>query len=204
MSEYVSNSTVQQIAQRIGAAKKIVLTAHVKPDGDALGAVLALQRGLTARGQNAEIWLMGPLEPNLRTLAAHTPLHFVEDRSPPDDCDLVIVADTGAWSQLRPLEPWIKARFDDVIVVDHHVRGDDVGAMRLEELRPAVFGVGVGLGAAFFGGRVMEAVLFGVQPRDPLIFGATGVLLLVVALAATVLPAYRASQVDPVEALRAD
>ena len=132
MSEYASNSTVQQIAQRIRAATKIVLTAHTKPDGDALGAVLALQRGLTGIGQNAEIWLMGPLEANLQTVAAQTPLHFVdEDKSPPDDCDLVIVADTGAWSQLGPIEPWLRARFDDVIVVDHHVHGDDVGAMRL-------------------------------------------------------------------------
>ena len=65
-------------------------------------------------------------------------------------------------------------------------------------------GLGVGLGAAFYGGRVMETVLFGVQPRDPVIFGATGVLLVLVALVATILPAYRASHVDPAEALRAD
>ncbi len=50
----------------------------------------------------------------------------------------------------------------------------------------------------------METVLFGVQPRDPVIFGATGVLLVLVALVATILPAYRASHVDPAEALRAD
>lgn len=138
MNEYASNSTIQQIAQRIRAAAKIVLTAHTKPDGDALGAVLALQRGLAGIGQNAEIWLMGPLEPNLQTVAAQTPLHFVEkDTSPPDDCDLVIVADTGAWSQLEPLEPWLKARFDETIVVDHHVRGDDVGATRLIDSQAA-------------------------------------------------------------------
>ncbi len=71
-------------------------------------------------------------------------------------------------------------------------------------MRPALVGLGVGLAAAFYGGRVMETLLFGVQVRDPLIFGATGVLLVVVALAATVLPAYRASHVDPVVALRAD
>ncbi len=81
------------------------------------------------------------------------------------------------------------------------------GIMRLvvgQGMRPAIVGLGVGLGAAFYGGRVMETLLFGVQPRDPLIFGATGALLVVVALAATTLPAYRASQVDPVRALRAD
>lgn len=131
MSEYVSNTTVQHIAQRIRAAKKIVLTTHMKPDGDALGAVLALERGLKTIGQCAEIWLMGPLETSLGALAAQTPLQFIENAAPGDDCDLVIVADTGAWSQLGPIEAWLRARYADVIVVDHHVRGDDVGALRL-------------------------------------------------------------------------
>ncbi len=71
-------------------------------------------------------------------------------------------------------------------------------------MRPAILGLGVGLGAAYYGGRVMETLIFGVQPRDPLIFAATGVLLVVVTLVATALPAYRASHVDPVTALRAD
>ena len=81
------------------------------------------------------------------------------------------------------------------------------GIVRLvlgQGMRPALVGLAFGLGAAFFGGRVMEAVLFGVEPRDPLIFGATGVLLFVVALAATIVPAYRASRVDPVTALRTE
>jgi putative ABC transport system permease protein len=81
------------------------------------------------------------------------------------------------------------------------------GIVRLvlgQGMRPALIGLGVGLTVAFFGGRVMEAVLFGVQPRDPVIFGLTGILLTLVALAATFVPAYRASQVDPVTALRAE
>ena len=81
------------------------------------------------------------------------------------------------------------------------------GIIRLvvgQGMRPAIVGLGVGLTAAYYGGRVMEAILFGVQPRDPLIFGVTAVLLVVVALVATALPAYRASRVDPVRALRAD
>ncbi len=81
------------------------------------------------------------------------------------------------------------------------------GIVRLvagQGMRPAIVGLGVGLLAAFYGGRVMEAILFGVQPRDPLIFGATGALLVVVAVMATIVPAYRAAHVDPVRALRAD
>ena len=80
------------------------------------------------------------------------------------------------------------------------------GIVRLvvgQGMRPALLGLAVGLGAALAGGRVMEALLFGVQPRDPVILGGTALLLTLVTLVAAILPAYRASRVDPVEALRA-
>ncbi len=79
-----------------------------------------------------------------------------------------------------------------------------IGLVLGQGMRPAVLGLFAGLGAALLGGRVMEALLFGVQPRSPLIFGATGLLLILVTLAAATLPAYRASRVDPVIALRSE
>ena len=69
-------------------------------------------------------------------------------------------------------------------------------------LAPAATGLVLGLTAAFFAGHVMEAVLFGVQPRDPWIFGSTSLFLFVVAAVATFAPAQRASRIDPVRALR--
>jgi ABC-type antimicrobial peptide transport system permease subunit len=82
---------------------------------------------------------------------------------------------------------------------------EQTGVLKLvlvQGMLPAMAGLAVGLVAAFFGGRVMSAILFGVEPRDPTIFGATALVLLVVALVATLLPARRASRVDPVVALR--
>ncbi|MDQ3211199.1 MAG: permease, partial [Acidobacteriota bacterium] len=68
----------------------------------------------------------------------------------------------------------------------------------------AVGGAGVilGLAAAAVLTRVMAGLLFGVAPRDPLTFFAGGSLLLVVAVAATYIPARRATRVEPVAALR--
>jgi ABC-type lipoprotein release transport system permease subunit len=48
----------------------------------------------------------------------------------------------------------------------------------------------------------MEAVLFGVDPRDPAVFVGAGALILAVAFAATLLPATRAGRIDPVRAIR--
>ena len=65
-------------------------------------------------------------------------------------------------------------------------------------------GIVLGLGLAFGVTRLMSAVLFGVNPADPLTFGTVAVGLFLVALLGSYLPARRAAQVDPLEALRAD
>jgi predicted permease len=64
----------------------------------------------------------------------------------------------------------------------------------------AVAGLALALGAS----RMLGSVLFGVGPADPLAIGAALALLVVVALAASYLPARRASRLDPTEALRTE
>ena len=68
----------------------------------------------------------------------------------------------------------------------------------------ALGGIGVGLVAAFAGGRLIASLLYDVSPRDPAVFAATALALLVVAVAACWLPARRAAHVDPLIALRAE
>jgi putative ABC transport system permease protein len=84
--------------------------------------------------------------------------------------------------------------------------GADAGQVRWMVLRSgsslAAFGIGIGLGLALMLTRYMSGMLFGVTPLDaPTYIGAAG-LLLTAAVLATWLPAWRASRVDPVIALR--
>jgi putative ABC transport system permease protein len=65
-------------------------------------------------------------------------------------------------------------------------------------------GMMVGLILAFAGGRLIQSLLYGISPRDPAVFAATTLLLLVIALLACWLPARRASRLSPLEALRVD
>src|SRR5262249_8873902 len=71
-----------------------------------------------------------------------------------------------------------------------------------EGMRLAVFGIGVGILAAFGLTRVLASLLFGVTPTDATTFVAVPALLLLAALFACWLPAHRAAKVDPLVALR--
>jgi ABC-type antimicrobial peptide transport system permease subunit len=71
-----------------------------------------------------------------------------------------------------------------------------------EGLVPAVLGIAVALPLALAGGSLLSGLLYEVSPRDPAVFAALPVVLLVVAYVSCHLPARRASRLDLVEALR--
>jgi predicted permease len=68
----------------------------------------------------------------------------------------------------------------------------------------ALFGVGVGTIAAFIFSRVVSGFLFGVAATDPVTFIATALLLIVVAICASYIPARRAARIDPMISLRGE
>ena len=69
-------------------------------------------------------------------------------------------------------------------------------------MRLALAGVVLGIAASFALARFISSFLYGVQPWDPLVFIGTPIVLTLVALLATWIPARRASLVDPIDALR--
>jgi putative ABC transport system permease protein len=70
--------------------------------------------------------------------------------------------------------------------------------------RVVVIGVVLGIAGALASGKLVKSFLFGLEPADPVVLGASAALLILVALAAGLIPAMRASRVDPVSALRED
>jgi putative ABC transport system permease protein len=72
----------------------------------------------------------------------------------------------------------------------------------VEGMRPTLIGVAIGLAGALALGRVLANLIYGIKPTDPITFGAVSVLLAGVGLFASVIPAYRATRVEPMKTLR--
>jgi putative ABC transport system permease protein len=82
--------------------------------------------------------------------------------------------------------------------------GDVVRLVVAGGLRVAVIGVGIGAGVALVAGRFIAPLLFNISPKDPSVFAVVAITLLTTAAAASLVPAWRATRVDPNVALRSD
>ena len=83
-------------------------------------------------------------------------------------------------------------------------QSDVFGLVLRQGLQLVVGGVVLGLAVALALSRYAAPLLFGVNPADFLTFGATSAILVVVAVFAMLLPARRASTIDPLIALRSE
>jgi putative ABC transport system permease protein len=81
-------------------------------------------------------------------------------------------------------------------------RGEVLGLVLRRGMALAAIGVAVGLGISACLSRFISTLLYGVHPLDPLTFAGVSLLLLLVALVASIAPACRAAQADPMTTLR--
>ena len=72
----------------------------------------------------------------------------------------------------------------------------------IEGMRPTLIGVAIGLAGALALGRVLANLIYGIKPTDAITFGAVSLLLAGVGLFASIIPAYRATRVEPMKTLR--
>ena len=77
-----------------------------------------------------------------------------------------------------------------------------LGMVLADGMKPILLGVAIGLAAALALGRVVSSLIYGVRATDPLTFLSVASLLVAVGVVATLLPAFRATRVEPVRTLR--
>jgi ABC-type antimicrobial peptide transport system permease subunit len=76
--------------------------------------------------------------------------------------------------------------------------------MLVDGIRPALFGLVIGLVAGIEAARVLGSMLYETWALDPAVFAGVAILLLLVAVLACFLPAWRASRLDAMQALRSE
>ncbi len=81
---------------------------------------------------------------------------------------------------------------------------DVLGQVLREGLRTVSVGVAVGVGLALIAGRLVSSLLYGIKATDPSAMTIAAATLLLIAAIASLVPAWRAAQADPVEALRSE
>ncbi len=122
-----------RFAERIRNARRVLLTAHVRPDGDCIGSGVAMHEILSRLGKDVRFVTGHAVPPALVSIDPNGLVRpFAElsetERAWIETVDLLIVLDTSSWQQLGPMSEIVKTTKAVKIVLDHHNIGDDLGA----------------------------------------------------------------------------
>ncbi|MCG3136438.1 MAG: Bifunctional oligoribonuclease and PAP phosphatase NrnA [Phycisphaerae bacterium] len=124
----ITTSEYQAAGAMVSGWQRVGLMTHERPDGDALGSLVALQRSLSQQGREVHAWVFGEVPSRYQSLAELAPLGSWSTGAVAE-CDRmegVIIVDTCAYAQLLPAAEWLRQRRCPVIVVDHHVTRDSL------------------------------------------------------------------------------
>lgn len=135
-----------KLIEQLSRHKRVLITTHVRPDGDALGTSAAMHMGLKTRGIDSEVLLLSSLPLKYAFIFEENAIpHHDADAGWPaglelDAFDALLVCDTGTWSQLPGLKErvlnWPKPKY----VLDHHLTQEDWATFKLVDSRAAAAG----------------------------------------------------------------
>ena len=140
------NKTFQNAVDLINNANSVLLTTHIRPDGDACGCVRALMEIVQQLGKKAQPLFMSPLAVWYESLFDEKPSILGNNVQPEKlsemyrDVDLVIIVDTDSNVQLPGLADWLAECGKKILVIDHHITGDDLGDVSLVDTAAAAAG----------------------------------------------------------------
>jgi len=123
----LTNEVLDRANREIDAAGRILVTSHWRPDGDAIGCVVALREVLRSLGKQVLAGLPDDVPGRYAFLANPEPIpNIVRDaqRLTAFQPDLVLIADTSAKGQVEPLWPFLQNCPARRLIVDHHVTHD--------------------------------------------------------------------------------
>jgi phosphoesterase RecJ-like protein len=116
-------------AELIRSWRRVIVLTHERPDGDALGCLIAIQRLLAGLNIEATPFTFGGPPGRYQPLLRRSPISGwspVDQASVAEHYDGLIIADTCALAQLTPVLSLLESKTLPTLVVDHHVTRDDI------------------------------------------------------------------------------
>lgn len=126
-------NTLQDIGKKILSSKKIGITYHVSPDGDAVGSALALLNGLKLLNKDAYIISKDIISENLQFLKGSNEANGLITK-PLSGTDLVVVVDCGNFERISAE---LKEFKGNIINIDHHISNDKYGELNYIDINAA-------------------------------------------------------------------
>jgi phosphoesterase RecJ-like protein len=161
----------KRMIEVLAACKRVLLTTHVRPDGDAMGTLAALTLGLRSKGIETEALLLSRIPSKYAYVFEENGIgHHLAEADWPVGLELgrfdtVLVADTGTWSQLPGLRERLMGIGKPLLVLDHHQTQEDWATVKLvDTAAPAAAEVAAGLLRAWdvkFTPAMAEAIYLG-------------------------------------------
>lgn len=118
-----------EAAALIESFRRPLLISHVKPDGDALGALVAMRTLLASRGISAVAVLFDPIPSRYAAFHRYEAMPVFGDTAQESDLDVadgIVLLDTCAYSQIHPIADWLRAAALPKVAIDHHITRDDL------------------------------------------------------------------------------
>lgn len=125
----VANEAFSQAAKFISGWSRVMMLTHERPDGDALGCLVALTRLLSAQDKQASALLFDEADARYDRVLGDADLQSWPSSSAEElaaQFDGVIICDTCALGQLSPAADFLQAKLLPVLVLDHHITRDDI------------------------------------------------------------------------------
>jgi len=136
----------KQIIDALTASRRVLVTTHVRPDGDALGTVAAAVLGMRKAGIASEVLLLSHLPRKYQFVFEENQIvHHDAEHGWPSSLNLagfdtLLVMDTGTWSQLPGLRDHVESWTGRKLVVDHHLTQEDWADVKLVVTEAAAAG----------------------------------------------------------------
>jgi phosphoesterase RecJ-like protein len=140
------NDSEQRLIEILTKCRRVLITTHVRPDGDALGSAAAMSLGLRRHKIDSEALLLSRLPPKYAFVMNENAIkcHDVEAGWPDslslDSYDALLVVDTGTWSQLPGLRERLSTWKKPKLVLDHHLTQESWADEKLVRTEAAAAG----------------------------------------------------------------